>query len=108
MSEWAPFLTAGINILAMILVGLGFVYTLKGRVNDLVADMTEVKSDLKALVVLQINQGRHEERMLSMDARVLAQGKRLDEFIRTQNERQLQMGRLIEATVNRSLAPTGK
>lgn len=109
MSEWAPFLTAGVNILAMILVGLGFVYTLRGRVNDLVTDMGEVKGDLKALVALQIAQGRHEERMVAMDERILAQGKRLDKFMQSHDERQIQMGRMIEATISRvnSLADNG-
>lgn len=108
MNEWAPFVNAGVNILGMILVGLGFLYTLKGRVNALVADMAETKAELKALVALQIVQGRQEERILAMDQRVLAQGKRLDEFMRTQNERQLQMGRMIEASLNRDLAPVKK
>jgi hypothetical protein len=108
MSEWAPFVTAGVNILGMILVGLGFVYALRGRVDGLVADMAETKMELKALVALQVVQGRQEERILAVDQRVLAQGKRLDEFIRTQNERQLQMGRMVEAALNRDPNPVTK
>lgn len=99
MNDWAPYVNAGVNILGMILVGLGFVFTLRGRVNNLVADMAETRAELKTLVALQVVQGRQEERILAIDQRVLAQGKRLDEFMRVQNERQLQMGRLIETSL---------
>lgn len=108
MREWVPFFMVGTNILGMILVGLGFVYALRGRVDALVADMAETKMELKALVALQIVQGRQEERLVAMDQRVLAQGKRLDEFITVQNERQLQFGRMMEATLNRDLNPVKK
>lgn len=40
-----------------------------------------MEGELKKLVEILVNQGRQEERMNSLDSRMLVQGKRLDETI---------------------------
>ncbi|KAL0630334.1 hypothetical protein Q9L58_010820 [Maublancomyces gigas] len=40
-----------------------------------------MQEEMKKLVEILVNQGKHEERMIAMDARLMNQGRRLDETI---------------------------
>jgi hypothetical protein len=75
------YINTGLNILSMILVGSALIISMRAKVSELATDMSDVRKELEKLVSLQIQQGRHEERMTSMDQRILAQGQRLDAFI---------------------------
>lgn len=60
--------------------GVGFVYTMRGRIDGLSARMLEIEREMHQLVTILIEQGKQDERLRSLDARVLAQGQRLDEL----------------------------
>lgn len=59
-----------LTILAFITGGLGFVYTIKGQVESITHRMLEVETELKKLVEVLIEQGRHSERLNAIDARL--------------------------------------
>lgn len=70
-------------------------------VRNLDRRMVALENAMKQIVTIMVTQGRHEERMNAMDQRILAQGQRLDEHIRNQNDSLHNMGRMVEATVSR-------
>ena len=70
-------------------------------VKNLAARMEGIEVEMKQIVAILVVQGRHEERMNAMDERLLAQGKRLDEFVKAQLDAQERMARLVESTISR-------
>lgn len=69
-----------LTIIAFLGGGVGFVYTIRGRVDALSAQVVTMQTELKKLVDIMVMQGRHSERIDALDERVLAQGKRTDEL----------------------------
>lgn len=76
-----------LTIGAFLAGGLGFVYTVRGRVDALSSRLFVLESEIRRMVDVLVQQGRHEERMNAMDARVANQGMRLDDLTRRFNER---------------------
>ena len=70
-----------ITIVTIILGGVAFVYTIRGRVDALSERMLAVEESMKQLVQVLVQQGRHEERMNAMQTQVNQQGKRLDALL---------------------------
>jgi hypothetical protein len=60
--------------------GIGFVWTIRGRVDALSERMLSLEYETKKLVDVLIAQGRQDERLTAMDQRMVAQGRRLDEL----------------------------
>ena len=69
-----------LTIIAFLGGGVGFVYTIRGRVDALSQQVIGMQLELKKLVDIMVMQGRHEERIDAIDQRLLAQGKRTDEL----------------------------
>jgi hypothetical protein len=74
-----------VTLLALGLPGVGFLYTIRGRVDNLNTDMTDLKAEVKKLVDVMISQGKQETALASLRDAHIAQGKRLDEFINRMN-----------------------
>jgi hypothetical protein len=70
------------TVVGSILLGLGM---LKARVRELGERMLAVEKNMERLVEVLVEQGRHEERMNSIDGRMLAQGARIDDLSRQLN-----------------------
>ena len=68
-----------ITIVIMLAGGVGFVYTIRGRVDVLSNRVLRVEEGMKQLIQVLIDQGRADERMTSMQTQLNQQGKRLDE-----------------------------
>jgi hypothetical protein len=80
------------HVLTIIVLGassFGFVYTLRSQVHALAERMLEVEEQVKKLVEVLVQQGRHEERLLAMDQRLIMQGQRIDDLARRFNGGQL-------------------
>lgn len=69
-----------LTILSFLGGGILFIASTRQQLFSLSERATEMELELKKLVEILVNQGRQDERMLAMDQRMLAQGKRLDEF----------------------------
>lgn len=69
-----------LQILAFLGGGVGFVYTMRGRIDALSAQVVTMQGELKKLVEILVIQGRHDEKLTAMDGRILAQGRRIDEL----------------------------
>lgn len=76
------------NLLTIIILGagvVGFIYTLRGRVDDLSHRFLAMEGELRKMVEILVMQGRHDERMSAMDTRIAQQGERLDDLTRRFN-----------------------
>lgn len=71
-------LSIGVMIASVTLV-LGM---LRSKVMDLGDRMRAMEENMKQLVQVLVQQGRHEERMSAIDGRMLAQGQRIDDLTR--------------------------
>lgn len=85
--DWTISIGAILNIIAFIVVGTGFVYTMRGRMESLSNRLHVLEEDIKTLITILIQQGKQEERMTAMDARVANQGARLDDITRRFNDK---------------------
>lgn len=77
------------NVLTIVVIlgsGIGFAYKMIESVNELSRRATAVEIELKQLVQILVNQGRHEERMSALDQRLTQQGQRLDDLTARYNE----------------------
>jgi len=90
-------LTVLLNLGAVVFGAGGLVYA----VNNLSKRMIGLEVEMKQMVTVMVTQGRQEERMNAMDQRVLAQGQRLDEFMKAQGQSLNNMARMVENTVSR-------
>ena len=87
MEFWS--LTFG-NALTIIILGaggLGFVYTIRGRVDALSERLLVLEGELRRLVDVLIAQGRQAERITAIEDRLSGQGRRLDELIQRFNNK---------------------
>lgn len=85
--DWTVNLGHIITMVSFIIVGSGIVYTMRGRIEGMSSRLGVLEVDIKSLITILIQQGKHEERMTSMDARVANQGARLDELNRRFNDK---------------------
>lgn len=86
MFDWTVNLGNLLTIASMFVVGLGYLYTMKDKIESMSARLLVLEGELKKLIDVLIQQGKHEERMLAMDARMVNQGQRLDDLIKRFNE----------------------
>jgi hypothetical protein len=80
MFDWSINIGHLITILVLGAGGVGFVYVLRGRVDHLSSRMLALEIETKKLIDVLIAQGRHDERLTAMDARMASQDRRLDEI----------------------------
>jgi hypothetical protein len=83
--DWSVNLGHLLTIIVLGSGGVGFVYTIRGRVDGLSERMLALESETQKLIDVLVEQGRHDERLTAMDTRVAAQGRRLDETIERLN-----------------------
>ncbi len=81
MIDWSINFGHFLTIIVLGSGGIGFVYTMRGRIDALGERLGSAENELRKLVELQVAQGRHDERINAMDARMIAQGQRIDENI---------------------------
>lgn len=81
MIDWSINFGHFLTIIVLGAGGIGFVYTMRGRIDALGERLGNTESELRKLVELQVAQGRHDERINAMDTRLVAQGQRIDETI---------------------------
>lgn len=86
MFDWTVNLGNLIIFFTTIMAGVGFVYTMRGRIDAMSARLLVLETDLKKLIEVLIEQGKQSERMTAMDQRMVAQGQRLDDLIKRFNE----------------------
>lgn len=67
-----------ISIVGMFAVGIGFLYTMKDKIDNMSTRLLVLEGELKKLIDVLIAQGRQEERISALDQRMVAQGIRLD------------------------------
>lgn len=78
MFDWTVNLGNLISIVSMFVIGIGFLYTMKNRIDSMANRLIVLEEDLKKLIDVLIQQGRQEERIDALDKRMIAQGIRLD------------------------------
>ena len=87
MFDWSINLGNALTIVSFIGGGIIFVVTIRGRVDALTGRISFVEQELRKLLEVLIEQGRHTERMAAMDLRIQAQGQRLDMLTNRVNRR---------------------
>jgi hypothetical protein len=70
-----------LTMLTFLVGGVGFAYTIRGDVKITALRLTAVEKELADLRKVVVEIARQEERMNSMDQRMLAQGVRLDQIV---------------------------
>jgi hypothetical protein len=76
-----------LTIIAFLTGGLGFVYTVRGKVEAIAFRLLSFENEIRRLTDILVVQGRQEERMNAMDARLASQGTRLDDVTARFNKR---------------------
>lgn len=69
-----------ISIIGMFVVGIGFLYSMKDKIDNMSTRLLVLEGELKKLIDVLIAQGRQEERISALDQRMVAQGIRLDDL----------------------------
>lgn len=69
-----------ITIVFVILGGVGFVYTIRGRVDALSERMLSVERNMERLVTILIEQGRQNEQITYLREQITLTGKRVDQL----------------------------
>lgn len=87
MEFWKLSVENLITLLVLGAGGLGFVYTIRGRLDALSERLLVFEKEIRRLVDVLVVQGRQEERMNSMENRISAQGLRLDDLTKRFNEK---------------------
>lgn len=82
MIDWTISIGSIVTILTVLVGIVGFVMTVHNRVDALSRRMGSLEEGIRKLVDVLIVQGRQDERMNSIDGRMLAQGARLDDLSR--------------------------
>ena len=77
-SFWAINVGNALTILVLGAGGIGFVYTMRGRIDALSERVLNVEMQLVKMVEILVQQGRHSERLTAIDQRIQSQGQRLD------------------------------
>lgn len=63
--------------------GGGIVYAMRTKLTDLTKSVETLEAELKKITDILVVQARHEERMTTLDNRILSQGQRLDVVAKT-------------------------
>ena len=87
MEFWKLSVENLITLLVLGAGGLGFVYTIRGRLDALSERLLVFEKEIRRLVDVLVVQNRQEERMNSMENRISAQGLRLDDLTKRFNEK---------------------
>ena len=85
MLNWNIDIGNMLTIAAFLIGGILFVAQVRGRVDTLSSRMLAVEGEVKQLVAVLVQQGRHEERMAAHESQLSAQGRRLDQTIERLN-----------------------
>jgi len=80
MFDWSINFGHFLTIVVLGAGGLGFVWTIRGRVDALWDRMLGLESETKKLVDILIAQGRQDEKLNAINMQMVLQGKRLDEL----------------------------
>lgn len=85
MFDWT--ISAGnlFTIGSFLVVASATVITLRNRVDSISIRLLSFENEIRRLTDILIAQGRQEERMNAMDARMVNQGARLDDMIKRYN-----------------------
>lgn len=78
MFDWSVNLGNALTIVSFVAGGIIFIVTMRGRVDALAGRLTFVENEIRKLLEVLIEQGRHTERMLAMDQRVQTLAQRVD------------------------------
>ena len=78
MFEWSVNVGNLLTIVVLGLGGIGFVYTIRGRVDLLTAQMFALEMETRKLVDILVAQGRHDERLAALDRRLTIQADRIE------------------------------
>lgn len=78
--DWTVNFGNVINVVVIAGGGIIFLYSIRWRVDELAGDIVAMQEQLKRMVDVLVEQGRHAERLVAMDDRIAAQGARLDEL----------------------------
>lgn len=85
--DWSINLGHILTILSFVIVGSGVLYSMRERMESMANRLHTLEEDIKTLITILIQQGKQEERMTAMDARVANQGARLDDITRRFNDK---------------------
>jgi hypothetical protein len=85
--DWNISLGNALTIIILGAGGLGFIYSIRGRVDGLGDRMKTMEQQLIRLVDVLVEQRGQAVHISSIDGRILAQGARLDELERRFNRR---------------------
>lgn len=85
MFDWTVNLGNVISIVSMFVIGIGFLYSMKTRIDSMANRLIVLEEDLKKLIDVLIAQGKQEERINALDQRMVAQGIRLDDLTKRFN-----------------------
>lgn len=85
--DWSINLGHILTVISFVIIGSGIIYSMRERMESMVSRLGILEIDIKSLITILIQQGKHEERMTSMDARVANQGARLDDITRRFNDK---------------------
>lgn len=85
--DWSINLGHVLTILSFVIVGSGVIYSMRERMESMSGRLHLLEEDIKTLITILIQQGKQEERMTAMDARVANQGARLDDITRRFNDK---------------------
>lgn len=64
--------------LIFVIGGIGFLFTIRSHVSEIMTRLVDVENELKKLVDVLVQQGRHSERLNAIDARLNVQSERIN------------------------------
>lgn len=80
MIDWTVNLGNLIGLAVVVLGGARFVYSLRSKVDELGKDIIAMQEQLRRMVDVLIEQGRHAERLSAIDSRINSLVARIDEL----------------------------
>jgi len=80
MFDWSINFGHFLTIVVLGAGGLGFVWTIRSRVDALWDRMKGLETETKKLVDILVAQGRQDEKLNAINMQMVLQGKRLDEL----------------------------
>lgn len=86
MFDWTVNIGHILTIISFLVMGMGIVFTMRGRIDVLTERLEILEDGIKSLITILIQQGKQEERMTAMDQRMVNQGARLDDLTRRYND----------------------
>lgn len=85
--DWTVTIGNLLTIISFLVVGSGFIYAIRAKVDAVSTRLLVIEKEIHTLVDILIQQGRQDERMTAMDARIANQGARLDDITRRFNDK---------------------